>query len=112
MGKKRSGRKFSFVTDTLYKTSIAKEVYGSDLLVCEAMFENDLIDQAKEKKHMTSRQAATIARDANVLRMGLIHYSPRYNDKELNVLLEQAQQVYPEARLTKDRMRIEIPYVE
>ena len=112
MGKQRSGRKFSFVTDTLYKTSIAKEVYGSDLLVCEAMFENDLIDQAKEKKHMTAREAALIARDSNSLRMYMIHYSPRYNDKELEKLLLQAREIYPGAELSKDRMCIDIPYVD
>ena len=112
MGKKRSGRKFSFVTDTLYKTSIAKEVYGSNLLVCEAMFENDLIDQAKEKKHMTAREAALIARDSNSLRMYMIHYSPRYNDKELEKLLLQAREIYPGAELSKDRMCIDIPYVD
>ena len=112
MGKKRSGRKFSFVTDTLYKPSIAKEVYGSDLLVCEAMFENDLIDQAKEKKHMTAREAALIARDSNSLRMYMIHYSPRYNDKELEKLLLQAREIYPGAELSKDRMCIDIPYVD
>lgn len=112
MGKKRSGRKFSFVTDTLYKTSIAKEVYGSDLLVCEAMFENDLIDQAKEKKHMTARESALIARDSNSLRMYMIHYSPRYNDKELEKLLLQAREIYPSAELSKDRMCIDIPYVD
>ena len=112
MGKKRSGRKFSFVTDTLYKTSIAKEVYGSDLLVCEAMFENDLIDQAKEKKHMTAREAALIARASNSLRMYMIHYSPRYNDKELEKLLLQAREIYPGAELSKDRMCIDIPYVD
>ena len=112
MGKKRSGRKFSFVTDTLYKTSIAKEVYGSDLLVCEAMFENDLIDQAKEKKHMTAREAALIARDSNSLRMYMIHYSPRYNDNELEKLLLQAREIYPGAELSKDRMCIDIPYVD
>ena len=112
MGKKRSGRKFSFVTDTLYKPSIAKEGYGSDLLVCEAMFENDLIDQAKEKKHMTAREAALIARDSNSLRMYMIHYSPRYNDKELEKLLLQAREIYPGAELSKDRMCIDIPYVD
>lgn len=112
MGKKRSGRKFSFVTDTLYKPSIAKEVYSSDLLVCEAMFENDLIDQAKEKKHMTAREAALIARDSNSLRMYMIHYSPRYNDKELEKLLLQAREIYPGAELSRDRMCIDIPYVD
>jgi ribonuclease Z len=110
MGKKRSGRKFSFVTDTLYKESIAKEVKDSDLLICEGMFEDALIDQAKEKKHMTASQAATIAKDANVKRMCMIHYSPRYNDKELHILLEEAQKIYPNAELSRDRMQIEIPF--
>jgi len=112
MGEKRSGRKFSYVTDTLYMPSIAKEVQGSDLFICEGMFEEVLADQAKEKKHMTSKQAASIARDANVRRMALIHYSPRYNDKELHILLEEAQEVWPQTELSHDRMHIEIPYVD
>ena len=112
LGQKRSGRKFSFVTDTLYKASIAKEVRGSDLLVCEGMFENELIDQAKEKKHMTAAQAATIARDAEVRRMCMIHYSPRYTDRELDKLLQEAKEVWPKAELSRDRMNIEIPYVD
>lgn len=110
MGQKRSGRKFSFVTDTLYRPSIAKEVMGSDLLVCEGMFEDELLDQAKEKKHMTASQAATIAKDSNSKRMYMIHYSPRYTDRELEKLLDQAQKIYPEAKLSKDRLHIEIPY--
>ena len=112
MGEKRSGRKFSFVTDPQYLPSIAREVQGSDLLICEGMFADDCEDQAKEKKHMTARQAATIARDANASRMAMIHYSPRYTDRELDVLLKQAQEVYPKAELTKDRMIFDIPYVD
>ncbi|WP_407429315.1 ribonuclease Z [Treponema sp.] len=112
MGQKRSGRKFSFVTDTQYLPSIAKEVQGSDLLICEGMFADDCADQAKEKKHMTARQAATIARDSASSRMAMIHYSPRYTDRELDVLLKQAQEVYPKAELTRDRMIFDIPYVD
>ncbi len=112
LGEKRSGRKFSFVTDTLYKPDIAKEVKGSDLLVCEGMFEDELIDQAKEKKHMTASQAATIAKDADVRRMCMIHYSPRYTDRELEKLLEEARAVWPKAELSRDRMNIEIPFID
>ena len=112
MGAKRSGRKFSFVTDTQYLPSIAKEVAGSNLLICEGMFADDCADQAKEKKHMTARQAATIARDAQALRMAMIHYSPRYTDRELDTLLKQAQEVYPKAELTRDRMIFDIPYLD
>ena len=112
LGPKRSGRKFSFVTDTLYKPDIATEVKGSDLLICEGMFEDELIDQAKEKKHMIASQAASIARDAEVRRMCMIHYSPRYTDRELEKLLEQARAVWPNAELSRDRMNIEIPYID
>ena len=112
LGAKRSGRKFSFVTDTQYLPSIAKEVRGSDLLICEGMFADDLADQAREKKHMTARQAGTIARDAGVRRMAMIHYSPRYTDRELDIILQQARAVFPAAELTRDRMRFDIPYVD
>ncbi len=110
MGKARKGRKFSFVTDTLYKESIAKEVKNSDLLICEGMFEEELIDQAKEKKHMTAKQAAAIAKNSGSKRMAMIHYSPRYTDKDLSKLLEEAKEIYPDAELTHDRMHFEIPY--
>ena len=109
LGPQRNGRKISYVTDTLYLDSIAKEVQGSDLLFCEGMFAKDFEDQAKEKKHMTSTQAAQIAKDANVKKMALIHYSPRYNDYELKDLLTEAQSVFPETILSKDRMTFEIP---
>lgn len=112
MGQKRSGRKFSYVTDSMYLPSIAQEVKGSDLLICESMFTKELEDQAKEKKHMTSVQAATIAKDGNVKKMGLIHYSPRYTDYDLKNLLEEAQEIFPETVLTKDRMIFDIPYVD
>ena len=112
LGKKRSGRKFSFVTDSLYLPSIAKEVKGSDLLICEGMFADDCEDQAKEKKHMTARQAARIAKDACVSKMGLIHYSPRYVDNDLDLMLKQAREVFPNTVLTRDRMIFDIPYVD
>ncbi|MBR1537533.1 MAG: ribonuclease Z [Treponema sp.] len=112
MGEKRSGRKFSFVTDTQYLPSIADEVKGSDLLICEGMFADDCEDQAKEKKHMTARQAATVAKDSASSRMAMIHYSPRYTDRDLELLLKQAQEVYPKAELTHDRMIFDIPYVD
>ncbi len=110
VGAARPGRKFSFVTDTLYLPSIAREVKGSDLLICEGMFADELADQAKEKKHMTARQAATIARDAQVRRMAMIHYSPRYTDRELDKLLSEARTVFPSAELTRDRMHFDIPF--
>ncbi len=110
LGEKRSGRKVSYVTDSLYMPSIAEEVKGSDLLFCEGMFESGLEDTAREKKHMTAVQAATIARDADVKKMALIHYSPRYTDQELKILLSEAKNVFAETVLSKDRMIFPVLY--
>ena len=110
LGPPRSGRKFSFVTDTKYLPTIAPEVAGSDFLVCESMFEKGMEQDAAEKKHMTCTQAARIARDAAVKKMALIHYSPRYTDHDLKQLLKDAQEIFPNTVLSKDRMVETIEY--
>lgn len=110
MGPPRKGRKFSYVTDTKYIPSIAKEVEKSDLLVCEGMFEQALAETAAEKKHMTATQAATVARDAGVKKMALIHYSPRYTDSDLKRLLAEARELFPDTILSRDRLVIPIEY--
>ncbi len=109
MGPARKGRKFSYVTDTLYLPRIADFVKESDLLLCEGMFTADLVETASDKKHMTSAQAAMIARDAHVKKMGLLHYSPRYSNGELKYLLRDAREIFPQTILTRDRMSFEIP---
>ena len=112
LGPARSGRKFSFVTDTLAFDGIAPEVAGSDLLVCEGMFEKDLLESALEKKHMTAEQAAKIALAAKVRKLALIHYSPRYNDFDLKQLLKEAESIFPATVLTRDRMVLPIEYID
>jgi ribonuclease Z len=113
LGAPRSGRKFSYVTDSLYFPEISKEVADSNLLICEGMFEDALLASAVEKRHMTARQAATIAKDAGGVRqLGLIHYSPRYNDKDLKQLLKEAQEVFPSTVLTRDRMDFPIEHLD
>ena len=113
LGPIRSGRKFSFVTDTLYSKTIAPEVSGSDLLICEGMFADNLEESAKEKKHLTARQAGRIARDAGgVKKLGLIHFSPRYTERDLKELLSEARSVFPGACLTRDRQAFPIPFRE
>ena len=109
MGEPRCGRTFSYVTDTLYSDKIARHVTNADLLLCEGMFDESLVESAREKKHMTARQAGMIARDAQVASMGLLHYSPRYTDRDLKVLLQEAREVFPPAFLARDRMAFDIP---
>ncbi len=109
MGNPREGRKFSYVTDSLYFPEISDYVHDSDLLFCEGMFASDLKDSAHEKKHMTSAEAAMIARDGYCDKLCLQHYSPRYSDRELKVLKDEAREIFPNTILTRDRMQFDIP---
>lgn len=108
LGEKRKGRKFSYVTDTMYFPEISDYVRASDILLCEAMFTEDLKEDALIKKHMTAMQAATIAKDGEVDMLCLQHYSPRYSDKELKLLLEEAKTIFENTILTRDRMTFEV----
>ena len=112
LGKERTGRKFSFVTDTLAFQEIADDVAGADLFICEGMFERALEESAREKKHMTAEHAAIIAQAANVKKLALIHYSPRYTEYELKQMIKEATDIFPDAVLSKDRMVFPIEYVD
>ena len=110
MGEPRAGRKFAFITDTLMCPGLDEFVSGADLLICEGMFTHDLRSSARDKKHLTATQAGALARQAGVRRMGLIHYSPRYTDRELRNLVREARAEFPEAFLTRDLQALSIEF--
>lgn len=109
LGPKRDGRKFTYITDTMYFPELSDYAHDSDILFCEGMFDSSLEDDARQKKHMTAAQAAMVARNGNVGRLCLQHYSPRYSDRELKTLAAEARAIFPETVLTRDRMSFEIP---
>ncbi len=109
MGPKRQGAKLSFVTDTLPVPEIPRYAAGSDLFICEGMFAEELAQSALEKKHLTATQAASLAKQAGVKRLALIHYSPRYTDRDLKGLLKEARAVFSETYLTHDLQSMWIP---
>lgn len=109
VGPPRPGCKFSFVTDTAPTPAIVPAVAGSDLLLCEGMFTRDLEESAREKRHLTSSQAAEMAKAAGVRQMGLFHYSPRCNEKDLKRLVTEAREIFPDTFLSRDGQTIDIP---
>jgi ribonuclease Z len=112
MGSGRKGRKFCFATDTVGAPGLAEFARGSDLFICEGMFSEDLAETAAEKKHLTAAQAARIALEGGVKQLGLIHYSPRYSERELRKLLGEAREIFPETFLTRDLQHIDMPFEE
>lgn len=93
MGESRRGLEVSYVTDTRPTPEIVEAVRGSDLLICEGMFGSDKAERAKKARHMTSVEAAAIARDAEVGELWLTHYSPSLPDPAEST--EEARRIFP-----------------
>ena len=77
LGPERKGLKVTYCTDTRPIPEIAEHAKGADLFICEGMYgEDELLEKAKEKKHMIFSEAATLAAQAEAQELWLTHYSP------------------------------------
>jgi ribonuclease Z len=103
----RPGQSMAFVMDTRPCDGARELARGVDLLVCEATYLHADLRLARERGHMTAREAATLAREAGSRRLVLGHVSPRYaSDGEL---LEEARALHPDVVLAEDGARIALP---
>jgi ribonuclease Z len=93
-------RRYAYCSDTAFSPEIVPHIEGVDLLFHEATFAESEAARAKETYHSTARQAAEIARLANVKKLIIGHFSSRYN--ELDRLLEEAKSVFPNTILAKE----------
>ena len=109
LGPERKGIKLTYTTDTRPTDSILKNALDSDLFICEGMYgEDDKADKAKGYKHMTFREAAILARNANVQEMWLTHYSPslvRPDD-----YMDKVREIFPNAFPGKDGKSVELNF--
>ncbi|MBW7869638.1 MAG: ribonuclease Z [Flavobacteriia bacterium] len=83
---------YAFCSDTCYWPEIVPIIKGVDLLYHESTFLSDLQEMADRTAHSTAREAAMIARDAEVGQLILGHFSNRYED--LSVFLDEAKPVF------------------
>ena len=77
LGPARKGLKVTYCTDTRPTRSIVENAREADLFICEGMYgEKDKDDKAREYKHMTFYEAASLAKEAQVKELWLTHFSP------------------------------------
>ena len=102
LGQPRKGIKLTYCTDSRPTKEIVENARESDLFICEGMYgEPDKEKKAKEYKHMTFYEAATMAKEARVKELWLTHYSPslvRPQD-----YTKQVQEIFPNTIVPKDR---------
>jgi ribonuclease Z len=79
------------------------------VLVHEATFTEEDAERARQTGHSTARQAATLARDAQVRMLALVHISTRYAAKAIR---EEAREVLPEVQIPRDFDTIDVPFPE
>lgn len=99
-------RSYAYCTDTKYKPSLASMIENVTCLYHEATFTNEHKLLAKSTYHSTAEQAAAIAMSAHANRLLLGHFSSRYNDE--NVLLKEAEAIFPNVALTYEGMKINL----
>lgn len=83
LGEERKGIKLSFITDTRPIEEINNFIEDSDLLVCEGTYgDNEEAEKALTNTHMTFKEAAQLAKDANVKKLVLTHFNAGLEDPE------------------------------
>ena len=109
VGEARRGRRVVIAGDGAPSPLTVAVAHGADLLVHEATFSDEEADRARETGHSTAREAAAVAREAEVKLLALNHVSPRHPPK---VLLEEAAAVFENTIVPRDFDRVEIPFPE
>ena len=111
MGERRKGLKVTYTTDTRPVQAIIEAATGADLFICEGMYgEPDKEAKAREYKHMTFKEAATIAKEANPNEMWLTHYSPSLVKPQL--YMDTVTKIFPNAKAGKDGMSVYLKFEE
>lgn len=101
-------RRYAYCSDTGYTEDILPHIQGVNLLCLESTFSHAFAPVATEKLHLTAPMAATLAQKAGVKQLLLTHISARFKDPD--VLLKEAQAIFPNTLIATDGEQYEIHY--
>ena len=110
VGPTRPGRTVVFSGDTRPCASTVEAARGADLLIHEATFSEEDLRRARETRHSTAREAATVARQAGVRKLILTHFSARYSEQAYR-LVKEAEAVHP-AMAAEDGLSLELAFAD
>lgn len=101
----KPGKKITIIMDTATSPNLPKFAKDSDILICESTWSSHMHHLTQKRKHLTSKQAAEIAKKAKAKKLILTHFSQRY--KDLEELLKEAKTIFKNTELSKDFLSIE-----
>ena len=106
LGEKRPGKRIGISGDTRPTKKLEEFFKDCDYLSFDSTFSHELQNKALETYHSTAKEAADLAKKANVSNLILTHFSARYNDE--SVLLKEAKTIHSSVIAAKDLLEIEI----
>ena len=100
------GKKITYIADTKLCDNCFKLAKDADVLICESTYASDLQEKAEKYMHLTAKDAAFIANQANVKKLVLTHFSQRY--KDTSKILEDASTYFKDVVCAYDFMKIKL----
>jgi ribonuclease Z len=86
------GQKIAYVVDARYdegnEEKIVELVRGADTFYCESPYLDRDADKARERYHLTAKQAGLMAKKAGVRELVVFHFSPRYTGQGEEIVRE------------------------
>ncbi|MGP4107342.1 ribonuclease Z [Virgibacillus sp. L01] len=108
LGPDKKGRVITVFGDTRSTHQFKTFAEGSDVLVHEATFDDSKADLAQQYFHTTTKQAASLAKEAHVKKLVLTHISSRYQKDDFEDLAKQAQEIFPNTELASDFHKVTV----
>lgn len=100
-------RSYAYCSDTAPFDELKDWIKGVDLLYHEATFPAEMKEMAEKTFHSTTLQAAQVAKDANVKKLVVGHYSSRF--PSVDFYLDEIHTIFPDVTLAHDCDVFEIP---
>jgi len=101
------GRKVTIILDTSPNQNTIKIAKDSDILICEASYTQKEKALARERHHLTAKDAATISKKSNSKQLILTHISQRY-EHNTSPILDEAKSIFKNTKIAKDLDEIEL----
>ena len=105
----KPSRAYAFCSDTKPYEPVLKSIEKVDILYHEATFTEEHLDRAKATFHSTAKQAATVAKNAQVKKLILGHFSSRYENSATH--LEEAKSIFENTISAEDGMVVNLEKV-
>ncbi len=88
---------YAYCSDTAWNEKMIEQISQVNLLYHEATFMEEEKDKARETKHSTAKEAATMAKQCGAQKLLIGHFSARY--RELDAMLSEAREIFTNTEL-------------